>query len=167
MAKNDKPTSKDFDEAKAAKKKLKEAEKAKGAKAAPGKDKADAAPKKKKARRFVKDFRGEIKKIVWPDFKTVMKNTGIVLVTVLIIGAGVWILDWVLSGAVTGMKNLAQGVQAGQQTTVDYGSLDEFLEFETTAQAPTEAEGGTEAEAEPTTEPETETEPEPATEPAE
>jgi len=164
MAKNDKPASKDFDEAKAAKKKLKEAEKAK----APGakKEQAEKAPKKKNARRFIKDFRGELKKIVWPDFKTVMKNTGIVLVTVVIIGAGVWILDWVLSGGVTALKNLAVGVQA-EQTVPDYDYLDEFLEFETTTQAPTETEAETELATEDVTEAETETEPETAEEPAE
>ena len=129
MAKNEKPSSKDFDEAKAAKLKLKDAEKAPKAK----KEKAEKDGKKKahKARRYWKDFRGEIKKIVWPDFKTVMKNTGIVLLTTVIIGAMVWILDYALSGGVAGLKKLAQGVQASQTTTVpDFG--DETFETETT-----------------------------------
>ena len=135
MARKEKPTSKDFDaqreaEAKAAKKKLKEAEKAgtgaKGGKAAAAKAEKDPA-KKKKAKRFWKDFRGELKKIVWPDFKTVMKNTGIVLVTVVIIGAMVWILDYILSGSVRGLKNLAQGTRTEQnlpEFDFDYPELD-------------------------------------------
>jgi len=154
MAKNEKPSSKDFDEAKAAKKKLKEAEKAKapGAKA----EKADKGPKKKKFSRFWKDFRGELKKIVWPDFKTVMKNTGIVLVTVVVIGAMVWILDYALSGGVAGLKKLAQGAQTTQaaQTEPDF-NVDDFL-------AGLEAEPETEPETEPATEPVTEPETEPA-----
>ena len=135
MAKNDKPTPKDFDaqrdaEAKAAKKKLKEAEKAgagaKGGKAAAAKAEKDPK-KKKKAKRLWKDFRGEIKKIVWPDFKTVMKNTGIVLVTVVIIGAMVWILDYILSGSVRGLKTIAQGVRTEQTDPsfeLEYPELD-------------------------------------------
>jgi len=147
MAKNGKPTSRDFDaqrdaEARAAKKKLKEAEKAK----APGakKEKAEKAPKAKKTRRFWKDFRGEIKKIVWPDFKSVMKNTGIVLLVTVIIGAMVWILDYALSGGVKGLKSLAQGIQAIVETEPDFGDEDMYL---------------TEPETEPEAEPETETEP--------
>ena len=169
MAKNEKPTSKDFDakrgqEAKEARKKLKEAEKAKsGAK----KDKAEKADKKrsKKAKRFWKDFRGEIKKIVWPDFKTVMKNTGIVLATVVVIGAMVWILDFILSGSVRGLKNLAQGVRT-EQTTVDFGDYAEPETFAAEVEATTEAETVTEEEPVSVTEAETEPAAAPVTEPA-
>jgi len=109
---------------KEAQKKLRAAEKAK-APAGKGQkaDKAEKAAKKKRTRRWLKDFRGELKKIVWPDFKTVMKNTGIVLVTVAVIGAMVWILDFVLSSGVKGLKTLAQGVQV-TQTEPDFGNED-------------------------------------------
>ena len=94
---------------KAARKKLKEAEKAKSKKAgkAPAKEKKKS---NKKVSRFLKDFRGEIKKIVWPDFKTVMKNTGIVLVTVLIIGILVWVLDFGLTSGIKALKKVAQNM---------------------------------------------------------
>lgn len=130
-------------EAKEAKKKLKNAEKAK-----PDKEKKDKAEKKvksRKARKFIKDFRGELKKIVWPDFKTVMKNTGIVLLTVVIIGAMVWILDFGLSQGIGALKKLAEGVQALQEsevpepleetTTVDASDLVPTTAAETTAEA--------------------------------
>ena len=42
---------------------------------------------------FFKDYRSEIKKIVWPGFKDVAKNTGIVLAMCLIVGAFIWLLD--------------------------------------------------------------------------
>ena len=42
---------------------------------------------------FFKDYKSEIKKIVWPGFKDVAKNTAIVLVMCLIIGAFIWLLD--------------------------------------------------------------------------
>ncbi len=43
--------------------------------------------------KFVKDCKGEIKKIVWPTPKTVFKNTGVVLVTIIALGLFVFLLD--------------------------------------------------------------------------
>ena len=128
MAKKDKETSsfeeKKAQEAKEAKKKLKAAEKA-----TPG-DKKDKKPAKKGAwkaiRKFLKDFRGELKKIVWPDFKTVMKNTGIVLVTVIIIGTLVWIVDFVLTQSIKGLKTLASGLP--EATTSDAAKIETTTE---------------------------------------
>ena len=37
----------------------------------------------------------------------VLKSTGIVLAAILVIGAGIWILDFAVSGAVTGLGKLA------------------------------------------------------------
>ena len=42
---------------------------------------------------FFKDYKSEVKKIVWPGFKDVAKNTGIVLAMCLIVGAFIWLLD--------------------------------------------------------------------------
>lgn len=42
---------------------------------------------------FFKDYKSETKKIVWPGIKDVAKNTAIVLVICLIIGAFIWLLD--------------------------------------------------------------------------
>jgi len=115
-------------EEKEAKKKLKAAEKAK-----PGdKDKTKQEKKAgkggaKKARKWLKDFRGEVKKIVWPPFKVVLKNTGIVLVTVIIIGALVWIVDFALTESIRGLKRLATGTQAATSQAAN--------EEETTASA--------------------------------
>ena len=57
--------------------------------------------------RFFKDLRGETKKIVWPDAKMVVKSTGVVLATVLILGTGVWILDFAVSGGISALNNAA------------------------------------------------------------
>lgn len=43
---------------------------------------------------FFKDYKSEIKKIVWPGIKDVAKNTLIVLVMCLIVGAFIWLLDF-------------------------------------------------------------------------
>ena len=47
----------------------------------------------KKVVKFFKDYKGEIKKIVWPGPKSVVKNTIIVLIMCLIIGAFIWAID--------------------------------------------------------------------------
>ncbi len=47
----------------------------------------------KRAIGFLKDYKSEIKKIVWPGIKDVAKNTVIVLVMCLLIGAFIWLLD--------------------------------------------------------------------------
>jgi len=174
MAKKENPSSKDFDAQKEAKQKLKAAEKAGSAQAGKANaDKAAKTAKKKKVGKFIKDFRGELKKIMWPDTKTVLKNTGIVLLTTTIIGAPIWLLDFVLSEGVLSLKRLAQGANAGiseQAPEFDLGdlNLDDFLVDEEEpagdAQAADDAEpaAGDAEPAQDATEPEDE--PEPATE---
>lgn len=44
--------------------------------------------------RFIRDYKSETKKIVWPGLKDVAKNTLIVLVLCLIIGAVIWLWDF-------------------------------------------------------------------------
>ncbi len=43
---------------------------------------------------FLKDYKSEVKKIVWPGVKDVAKNTLIVLIMCLIVGAFIWLLDF-------------------------------------------------------------------------
>ena len=42
---------------------------------------------------FFKDYKSEAKKIVWPGLNDVVKNTVIVLVMCLVVGAFIWLLD--------------------------------------------------------------------------
>lgn len=51
-------------------------------------------PLLKRVFRFFKDYRGETKKIVWPGFKEVLKNTLIVLIMCVVIGVIIWLADW-------------------------------------------------------------------------
>lgn len=46
-----------------------------------------------KIKSFFVDCKNEIKKIVWPTQKTVLKNTGIVLMMIFLMGVFVAILD--------------------------------------------------------------------------
>lgn len=92
------------DEAKAAQKV------AKAAKGAGKKDKPNFfARAGKGSKKFIKDFKGECKKIVWPDAQTVLKSTGIVILVVAIVTIIVLGIDSALSAGVKGLKNLATG----------------------------------------------------------
>lgn len=83
-----------------------------------GKKKADKKAKKpskgnifprmgKAIARFFKDFKGEIGKIVWPNARTVVKSTGVVLAAVFIIGIGIWIFDFAMSNGISAVEGLA------------------------------------------------------------
>ncbi len=78
--------------------------------------------------KFFKDLKGENKKIIWPNAKTVLKNSGIVLAVVIIIGAGIWLVDFALSAGV----NAVLDIKVGEETTVS-------SEAETTTVAATTA----------------------------
>ena len=65
-------------------------------------------PKKDRGKWF-REMRSELKKVVWPTGAVTMKNTGIVLLCSLCVGACIWIFDGVamlliktLIGAFTG-----------------------------------------------------------------
>lgn len=61
---------------------------------------------------FFKNFKGDIKKIVWPDSKTVLKNTAVVLVIVLAVGVVIFGFDFVLTKILDAVKNLASSKAA-------------------------------------------------------
>lgn len=56
----------------------------------------------KKIAKFFREYKGEINKIVWPNLKSVSKNTLIVLIMCAIFGVFVWLLDLGL-GALIGL----------------------------------------------------------------
>jgi preprotein translocase subunit SecE len=68
--------------------------------------------------KFFKDLRGETKKIVWPSRQMVLKSTGIVLAAILVIGAGIWIIDFALSSGVTALNDAAANRETTVATTV-------------------------------------------------
>ena len=122
---------------------------AKVAKAAKGNKKSDKPSfftrAGKGTKKFVKDFKGECKKIVWPDAKTVLKSTGIVLLVVAIVAIVVGVIDLGLSSGVKGLKNLALGEETTVETTTDAhdhdheGEETEGSEEETTTAAAEES----------------------------
>lgn len=42
---------------------------------------------------FLREYKSELKKVTWPNFRSVAKNTAIVLIMCLVIGAFIWLLD--------------------------------------------------------------------------
>jgi preprotein translocase subunit SecE len=49
-----------------------------------------------RVKKFFKELRSEIKKIVWPTRQQVVNNTGVVIASVMLVGGFIWILDFVL-----------------------------------------------------------------------
>ena len=49
-----------------------------------------------------------IRDSTWPDAKTVLKSTGVVIAVILIIGIGIWIVDFGLSQGLSLIEGLAQ-----------------------------------------------------------
>ena len=73
--------------------------------------------------KFFKDEKGECKKIVWPDRKTVLKSSLVVIVTVAILGVVIWLVDTGLSEGVKALINLAEKVGSDAPTTATAGAI--------------------------------------------
>ena len=61
----------------------------------------------KKLAKFFRDCKGEVKKVVWPTPKTVFKNMGVVLVTILVLGLVIFGLDTVFMELLGLVMNVA------------------------------------------------------------
>lgn len=66
--------------------------------------------------RFFKNTKGEVKKIIWPGRQMIIKSTGVVIAAILVIGAGVWIIDYALSG---GLGLVRKAAEKSDTTTSD------------------------------------------------
>ena len=58
---------------------------------------------------WLREMKSELKKVTWPGKKTVLKNTGTVLLCSLLIGACIWIFDGVAYSLVQMILTLFQG----------------------------------------------------------
>ncbi|HZK39899.1 MAG TPA: preprotein translocase subunit SecE [Clostridia bacterium] len=68
--------------------------------------------------KFAKDFKAEIKKIVWPDRTTVIKSTGVVLAVVAVIGVIIFIIDTGLTQAIQLLSKAAVNFRAEATTAI-------------------------------------------------
>ena len=73
---------------------------------------AEEAKNKKKQDRtlWLREMRGELKKVVWPSRQAVLKNTGTVLLCSLLIGACIWIFDFAAQSAVRMILSVAASI---------------------------------------------------------
>ena len=56
--------------------------------------------------RYFRELKSELKKVVWPTPKQVLKNTLIVVACVLIVGVFVWLFDFVAGKGIEALFNL-------------------------------------------------------------
>ncbi len=73
----------------------------------------------KSIKKFFKDVRGECKKVVWPDAKTVIKSTGIVLACVAVLAVIIWLIDTGLSNGINALVGLADKSGEDAETTTE------------------------------------------------
>ena len=66
---------------------------------------AEDAQKKDRGLWF-REMKSELKKVVWPNKQTVLKNTGTVLLCSVVIGAFIWAFDFVAVSAVQMILNV-------------------------------------------------------------
>ncbi len=68
-------------------------------------------------KKWFKDLRGEIKKIVWPDAKTVAKSTLVVLAAVAVCAVAIFAVDQLLSFALSLLERAAQKIGGTEEVT--------------------------------------------------
>jgi len=77
----------------------------------PKKDKAKADKDKKpgigkRIGRFFRELKAELKKVAWPTRAETMRNTGIVIVCVIIVGIIVWVFDGLATALINALLSL-------------------------------------------------------------
>ncbi len=72
----------------------------------------------KAIKKFCKDIKGETKKIVWPDAKTVLKSTAVVLVVVLVCALAIFAVDQLLALVLSLLERAAESVGNTDTTNI-------------------------------------------------
>lgn len=74
--------------------------------------KAAKAPAKKKDKkpnrlvRWLKDMKGELKKVTWPTGKDTLRNVLVVIACVIVVGIFIWVFDFIARQVVEALLNL-------------------------------------------------------------
>ena len=58
--------------------------------------------------RYFRELKSELKKVVWPTPKQVLKNALIVVVCILVVGAFIWLFDFVADLGITKLLSLVK-----------------------------------------------------------
>ena len=56
--------------------------------------------------RYFRELKSELKKVVWPTPKQVLKNALIVVACVLVVGVFIWLFDFVANALIDGLIGL-------------------------------------------------------------
>ncbi len=62
-----------------------------------------------RVKRYFRELKSELKKVVWPSRSQMVNNTLIVLLCVLIVGIFIWVFDAVAGLVVNGIITLVKG----------------------------------------------------------
>ena len=76
-------------------------------------------------KKFFKDFKGTCKKVIWPDRKTVLRNTLIVFVVTLIVGAVIWVTDWALTESIRAVQGVISAEDVSDEADEKADDADE------------------------------------------
>lgn len=68
--------------------------------------------------KFCKDTKAEIKKITWPDAKTVLKGTLVTIFCIAVIGVVIFFIDLGLTKGINGLRTVAENRTTTTTTTV-------------------------------------------------
>ena len=60
-------------------------------------------------RRYFRELRSELKKVVWPTPKQVLKNTLVVLACVIVVGIFIWLFDFVAQFGINALISAFKG----------------------------------------------------------
>ena len=56
--------------------------------------------------KWFKEMKSELKKVQWPTKKTVVKNTGVVIACVIVVGVFIWVFDLLANSVVGALLRL-------------------------------------------------------------
>ncbi len=73
------------------------------------KAKSDRPSFPQRVKKWFKEMKSELKKVQWPSFKTVQKNTLTVIGCVLVVGIFIWLFDLLANSVVGALLNLFAG----------------------------------------------------------
>ncbi|MCL2773963.1 MAG: preprotein translocase subunit SecE [Oscillospiraceae bacterium] len=95
----------------------------KAAVAKPDSDKPDKQPDKpakkdkpslmERFKKFLKDYKSELKKIVWPTRTQTIQNTGVVVIAILFMTIVVGLLDLLFGWGITGLSHVKSLISGG------------------------------------------------------
>ena len=60
-------------------------------------------------RRYFRELRSELKKVVWPTPKQVLKNALVVLACVIVVGVFIWLFDFVAQFGINALIGAVNG----------------------------------------------------------